>query len=53
MHDDPDFLAALRMNEEQVAALPDASLDEARSLQLSNDLLPSRYGENNLSLGSR
>jgi hypothetical protein len=29
MHRDPDFLAVLTMNEEEVAALPGASLDEA------------------------
>src|SRR5205085_8009117 len=51
MNRDPDFLAALRMNEEQVAAFASAPLDEAGRLQLSDHFLPGHYRHNNLSLG--
>ena len=53
MDGDPDFLAALRMNEEQVAALAGAPLDEAGRLQLPDDFFPSHCPQNNLSLGSQ
>jgi len=40
MHRRPDFLAALRMNEQPVTALASALLDEAGRLQLADDFVP-------------
>jgi hypothetical protein len=51
VHGDPDFLAALRMNEQPMATLAGALLDEAGRLQLADDFIPSHCCNTNLSLG--
>src|SRR5215216_472375 len=51
VHGDPDFLAALRMNEQPMTTLAGALLDEAGRLQLADDFIPSHCFNTNLSLG--
>ena len=43
MHRDPDFLAALKVNEQPVTTLANALLNEAGRFQLAGDFVPGHY----------